>query len=86
MGKTRLAYRPIRLVLGAACGLIGGLLFKQLWKTVGSTSDGPDALDEERSWPEVLITAALQAVFAAVKAAVDCARAGARLLTGTRPV
>lgn len=87
MSKAKLAYRPIGLMLGAVGGLIGGLVFKQLWKTVAGTRDAPDALDEERSWPEVLIAASLQgAVFATVRAAVDRAGAsGVRRLTGTWP-
>ncbi|MER7468249.1 DUF4235 domain-containing protein [Streptomyces sp. NPDC097981] len=87
MNKSKLAYRPIGLALGAAGGLIAGLVFKQLWKAVGGAGDAPDAMDEERSWPEILIAASLQgALFAAVKAALERAGAtGVRRLTGTWP-
>ncbi|NXY94715.1 DUF4235 domain-containing protein [Streptomyces sp. BR123] len=87
MNRAKLFYRPIGLTLGSVSGLIAGLVFKQLWKTVGGRADAPDALDEERSWPEILLASALQgAVFAGTKAAVDRAGAtGVRRLTGTWP-
>ncbi|MEU2392702.1 DUF4235 domain-containing protein [Streptomyces sp. NPDC007369] len=87
MNMAKLAYRPVGLALGSLSGLIAGLAFKQLWKTVGGQADAPDALDEERSWREILLAAALQgAVFAGAKAAVDRAGAlGIRRLTGSWP-
>ncbi|MGW7030601.1 DUF4235 domain-containing protein [Streptomyces xanthophaeus] len=87
MNKAKLAYRPLGLALGTVSGLAAGLLFKEVWKVVGAEGDAPDAMDEERSWREILLAAALQgAVFALVKAAVDRAGAtGVRRLTGTWP-
>ncbi|MFD7628818.1 DUF4235 domain-containing protein [Streptomyces sp. NPDC059851] len=87
MNKAKLAYRPVGLALGALSGLTAGLVFKQLWKVVGGRADTPDALDEDRSWREILLAAALQgAVFAGTKAAVERAGAtGVRRLTGTWP-
>lgn len=87
MNTAKLAYRPVGLVLGAAGGLAAGALFKQAWKVLGHESDAPDAMDEHRSWREILLAAAIQgAVFAAVKAAVDRAGAtGVRRLTGKWP-
>ncbi|MEU9146040.1 DUF4235 domain-containing protein [Streptomyces sp. NPDC048349] len=87
MNTAKLAYRPVGLVLGAASGLAAGQLFKQAWKILGHEGDAPDAMDEDRSWREILLAAAIQgAVFAAVKAAVDRAGAtGVRRLTGTWP-
>jgi len=83
----KVAYKPVELVLGATAGLVSGLLFKQLWKRVGSDEDVPDATDEDRGWSEVLAAAALQgAVYAFVKAAVDRAGAtGVRKVTGHWP-
>jgi predicted metal-dependent enzyme (double-stranded beta helix superfamily) len=84
---SKIAYKPVGLALGAVSGMVAGAAFKQAWKVLGNDEDAPDATDEERSWGEVLIAAALQgAIFAAVKAAVD--RAGAtttRRLTGNWP-
>jgi predicted metal-dependent enzyme (double-stranded beta helix superfamily) len=84
---SKIAYKPVGLVLGAASGMLAGVVFKQAWKLLGHDQDAPDATDEDRTWQEVLLAAALQgAIFALVKAAVD--RSGAattRRLTGTWP-
>jgi predicted metal-dependent enzyme (double-stranded beta helix superfamily) len=84
---SKIAYKPVGLALGAVSGMAAGAVFKQAWKVLGHDADAPDATDEERSWGEILLAAALQgAIFAAVKASVD--RAGAattRRLTGTWP-
>ncbi|MEV5281742.1 DUF4235 domain-containing protein [Streptomyces sp. NPDC051994] len=87
MKAAKVVYKPVGLALGAASGMISGVLFKQAWKKLGHDEDGPDATDEERTWGEVLLAAALQgAIFAAVKAAVDRSGATAtRRLTGTWP-
>ncbi|WP_345527253.1 DUF4235 domain-containing protein, partial [Streptomyces showdoensis] len=57
------------------------------WKVIGHEDEAPAATDEQRTWREILLAAALQgAIFAVVRAAVD--RAGAattRRLTGTWP-
>ncbi|MGW7314859.1 DUF4235 domain-containing protein [Streptomyces sp. NPDC054865] len=87
MKASKIAYKPVGLVLGATSGMIAGAAFKQAWELLGRHDDAPDATDEHRTWQEVLIAAALQgAIFAVVKAAVD--RSGAatiRRLTGTWP-
>lgn len=87
MKASKIAYKPVGLVLGAASGMLAGVVFKQAWKLLGHDQDAPDATDEDRTWQEVLLAAALQgAIFALVKAAVD--RSGAattRRLTGTWP-
>ncbi|MET9956790.1 DUF4235 domain-containing protein [Streptomyces sp. NPDC006339] len=87
MKTAKVAYKPIGLALGTLSGLAAGTLFKQAWKVLGHSGDAPNATDEERTWKEVLVAAALQgAIFAAVKAAVDRAGATAtRRLTGTWP-
>ncbi len=87
MKLSKIAYKPVGLLLGASAGLLAGTLFKQAWKMVGHDDDAPDATDEHRGWAEILMAAALQgAIFGTVKAAVE--RGGAvatRRLTGTWP-
>ncbi|MFJ8862330.1 DUF4235 domain-containing protein [Streptomyces sp. NPDC102451] len=87
MKVSRIAYKPVGLALGMASGMIAGAAFKQAWKVIEGEGDAPDAMDENRSWRQILLAAALQgAVFSVVKAAVD--RSGAvatRRLTGTWP-
>ncbi|MFJ8921780.1 Protein of unknown function (DUF4235) [Streptomyces sp. LamerLS-316] len=87
MKVSRIAYKPVGMVLGAAGGMIAGAAFKQTWKIIEGEGDAPDALDEDRSWRQILLAAAIQgAVFAVVKAAVDRSGAvAARRLTGTWP-
>ncbi|MFE5617620.1 DUF4235 domain-containing protein [Streptomyces sp. NPDC056470] len=87
MKASKVVYKPVGLALGAATGMISGVLFKQVWKKLGHEDDAPDATDEERTWREVLIAAALQgAIFATVRAAVDRSGATAiRRVTGTWP-
>ncbi|WKD37643.1 DUF4235 domain-containing protein [Streptomyces xanthophaeus] len=87
MKASKVAYKPVGLALGAVGGLIAGAAFKQVWKIVEGEDDAPSATDEDRSWRQILIAAAIQgAIFAVVKAAVD--RSGAvatRRMTGTWP-
>jgi hypothetical protein len=87
MKASKLAYKPVGFALGALGGLLASMAFKQAWKILGHDDDAPGATDEDRTWREVLLAAALQgAIFAAVKAAVD--RGGAtvtRRVTGTWP-
>ncbi|MFD8205939.1 DUF4235 domain-containing protein [Streptomyces sp. NPDC059695] len=87
MKTATLAYRPVGLAFGIAGGILARAAFNRMWKWAGHDDGAPGAMDEERTWREILLAAALQgAVFAVVKAAVD--RAGAtsmRRLTGTWP-
>lgn len=87
MKASKIAYKPVGMALGAASGMLAGAVFKQAWKILGHDEDAPDATDEDRTWQEVLLAAAVQgAIFAVVKAVVD--RAGASTvsrLTGTWP-
>lgn len=89
MKASTVAYKPVGLVLGAVGGMIAAAAFKQVWKIVEGEGEGdaPSATDEDRSWREILIAAALQgAIFAVVKAAVDRSGAvAARRVTGTWP-
>ncbi|MGW5852453.1 DUF4235 domain-containing protein [Streptomyces sp. NPDC055254] len=87
MKTSKIVYRPVGLALGTAGGVVAGAAFKQVWKRLGHDSDAPNATDEDRSWREILIAAALQgAIFAVVKACID--RSGAvatKRLIGTWP-
>ncbi|MGG8410129.1 DUF4235 domain-containing protein [Streptomyces sp. 12297] len=87
MKTSKIAYKPVGLVLGAAGGALASTAFKQVWKRLGHDDDAPNATDEGRSWREVLIAAALQgAVFATVKALIDRGGAvAAKRVTGTWP-
>jgi hypothetical protein len=89
MAKTRtpLWYRPIGMASGVVAGAVAGALFKRTWQAIADEDDAPDAVDERRSWTEVLLAATIQgAVFALVKAAVDRGSATAvRRITGTWP-
>lgn len=84
---SKVAYKPVGMLLGIGAGIVAGAIFKQVWKVAAGDDDAPDATDEERGWGEILAAAALQgAIFAVVKAAVD--RGGAasvRRLTGRWP-
>ena len=84
---SKVAYKPVGLLLGVGAGMIAGILFKQVWRLASGDDDAPDATDEERGWGEVLAAAALQgAIFALVKAAVDRSGAvGVRKMTGQWP-
>ena len=84
---AKVLYKPVGFVLGAAAGMIAGIVFKQVWRLASGDDDAPAATDETRGWGEILAAAALQGIiFAVVKAALD--RGGAesvRKLTGRWP-
>jgi hypothetical protein len=84
---SKVAYKPVGMLLGIGAGIVAGAVFKQVWKIAAGDDDAPDATDEERGWGEILAAAALQgAIFAVVKAAVDRGGAsGVRRLTGRWP-
>jgi Protein of unknown function (DUF4235) len=84
---VKLLYKPLGLGFSIAGGLLAGALFKQVWKLLAGEEDAPKATEEDRTWREVLLAAALQgALFAVVKAVVDRGGAkGVRRLTGTWP-
>ena len=86
MGK-QLLNRAISLGLSVLGAMIGGAIFKRVWRVARHEDEAPSATDAQRGWPEVLIAAALQgAIFAVVKAALDRGTAtAARELTGTWP-
>lgn len=84
---SKLAYKPVGLLLGIGAGAVAGLVFKEVWKLTAGDDDAPNATDEDRGWVEILAAAALQgAIFALVKAAVDRGGAvGVRKMTGQWP-
>jgi hypothetical protein len=84
---TKLVYKPVGLVLGAAAGALAGFVFKRVWHGLADQDEAPAPMDERSTWAEVLAAAALQGlIFAVVKAAVDRGgAAGFRRLTGTWP-
>ncbi|MCW4355940.1 DUF4235 domain-containing protein [Hoyosella sp. YIM 151337] len=85
---SKAMYKPLSIATSVLGGIAAGLVFKQLWKRVGSDEDtAPDPRDLNYPMREVLIAAALQgAIFGVVKAAVDRAGAsGYRALTHTDP-
>jgi len=84
---SKLAYKPVGLLLGVAAGAVAGYAFREVWRIVAGDDEAPDATDEDRGWGEVLAAAALQgAIFSLVKAAVDRGgAAGVRKLTGQWP-
>ncbi|GGR41337.1 DUF4235 domain-containing protein [Streptomyces roseolus] len=87
MKRVEAVYKPIGMALGLGGGLLASAAFRRVWKVMADEDDAPDAKDEGRDWPEILLAAAVQgAIFAVVRAAVD--RSGAiatRRLTGTWP-
>jgi predicted metal-dependent enzyme (double-stranded beta helix superfamily) len=87
MNMSKIAYKPVGLIGGAVAGVVAGFAFKRLWRLAADEPDTPEATDENRHWPEILLAAALQgAIFAVVKATVDRAGAtGMRRLTGQWP-
>ncbi|MEO3746704.1 DUF4235 domain-containing protein [Plantactinospora sp. B5E13] len=84
---SKVAYRPVGILLGMAAGVAAGAVFRQVWKFASGDGDAPDATDEHRGWGEILAAAALQgAIFAVVRAAVDRGGAvGVRRVTGRWP-
>ncbi|MFE1318749.1 DUF4235 domain-containing protein [Kitasatospora phosalacinea] len=87
MKAVAVLYKPVGLALGLVGGMLAGVVFRQAWKAIGHEDDAPDATDEDRTWREVLLAAALQgAIFGLVRAAVGRGGAAAtRRLTGTWP-
>ncbi|WP_369142588.1 DUF4235 domain-containing protein [Streptomyces sp. R44] len=87
MKTSKIAYKPVGLALGTLSGVIAGAAFKRTWKIFDGEGDAPGATDEDRTWRQILLAAAIQgAIFAVVRASVD--RSGAvaiRRLTGTWP-
>ena len=84
MGK--LFYRAITSGVAVLGGIVATTIFHRIWRA-SANEEAPSATDPRRSWPEILIAAAIDgAIFAVVKAALDRGIAtAARGLTGTWP-
>ena len=80
-------YTPFGILFSVVGGLIGGAIFKQIWKLAAGEEDAPSARQSEYGWKEVLPAAAVQgAIFATVKAVLDRKGAqGFQRLTGVWP-
>lgn len=85
MGK--LFYRAIGSGVSVLGGIAATAIFHRIWRMAADEEEIPSATDPRRSWPEILIAAAIDgAIFAVVKAALDRGLASAaRELTGTWP-
>ena len=84
MGK--LFYRAISSGVSVLGGIVATTIFHRIWR-LSADEEAPSPTDARRSWPEILIVAAIDgAIFAVVKAALDRGIAtAARELTGTWP-
>lgn len=80
-------YKPLGLLLGLLGGMAGGAVFRRVWTWTSGQDEAPKATEEDYSWHEVLLAAAVEgAIFGLVKAAVDRAGATAyQKATGTWP-
>ncbi|MGW6394695.1 DUF4235 domain-containing protein [Streptomyces sp. NPDC055103] len=87
MKASKIVHKPVGKALGVLSGVVAGAAFKQAWKIIEGEGDAPDATDEDRTWKQILLAAAIQgAIFAVVKASVDRSGAEAiRRVTGTWP-
>ncbi|MQY09054.1 DUF4235 domain-containing protein [Actinomadura macrotermitis] len=83
----KLLFKPLSMLFSVLGGLAAGVVFKQIWKRAAGQDDAPDADDQNYTWKQVLIAAAVQgAIFGLVKAAVQRAGAqGVRKTTGRWP-
>ena len=84
MGK--LFYRAIGSGVSVLGGFVATAIFHRIWR-MAADEEAPSATDPRRSWPEILIAAAIDgAIFAVVKAVLDRGIASAaRELTGSWP-
>jgi uncharacterized membrane protein len=85
MGK--LLYKAISTGVSVLGGIAATAIFHRIWRVAADEEEAPSATDLRRSWPEVLIAAAVDgAIFAVAKAVLDRGIAtAARELTGTWP-
>jgi Protein of unknown function (DUF4235) len=83
----KLLNRAISTAISVLGGMVAAAIFRRIWRVATRGDEAPSATDERRSWPEVLIAAALEgAIFAVVRAVLDRGTATAeRELTGTWP-
>jgi hypothetical protein len=84
---SKVPYKLVSAVAGAAGGMLARLVFKQAWKLATGEDDAPKSTDADRRWPEIMLAAVAEGVIAAViKVVLDrsAAQATARL-TGSWP-
>lgn len=77
--SAKILYRPVGIVSSIIGGLIASMLFKQVWKRVGSDdkADPPGPLQSEYGFKEIVLAAVLQgAIYAGVKTVIN--RQGAK--------
>ncbi|MGR8007238.1 DUF4235 domain-containing protein [Streptomyces hypolithicus] len=78
----KVLYKPAGMAFGMAGGMLAGMAFRRLWKTVAGEREAPAPMDRSRRWREILPVAALEgATFAVVRAAVE--RGGATVVYRT---
>jgi uncharacterized protein DUF4235 len=84
---TRLAYKPVGIILGMFGGRMAGKAYTRVWSAIAREENSPSVMDRDSGWGEVVSAAVVKAVvFAGVKTLVD--RAGATAferVTGTWP-
>lgn len=69
---VKLLYKPLGALFGVLGAVAASAAFSKVWQAVSGDNDAPDAMQEDRSWGEVLSAAAIQgAIFGSVKALVD---------------
>ena len=87
MNLSKIAYKPAGMIGGVVAGAAAAYAFSHVWRMLSHREDPPQAIDEDRSWTEILAAATLQgAIFGLVKAAVDRSVAtGVRGVTGRWP-
>lgn len=87
MQSDQVLYKPFTLLVTVCSGMLAGAVFQKVWKAAAGEDDAPDATDEERAWPEIVIASALQgALLGVTKAVLNRGGAhGVRKLTGTWP-
>jgi Protein of unknown function (DUF4235) len=83
----KLLYKAISMGVGVLGSIVAGAIFKRIWRVAADEDEAPSATNARRSWPEVLIVAALQgAIFAVIEAVLHRGTAtAARELTGIWP-
>jgi Protein of unknown function (DUF4235) len=83
----KLRNRAIGTAISVLGGMVAAAIFRRIWRMATREDETPSATDERRSWPAVLIAAALEgAIFSVVRAVLDRGTAtAARELTGTWP-
>lgn len=72
--SAKILYQPIALVTSILAGLLGSMIFKQIWKRASPRSEGdaPKPLESEFGLAEIVTAAVIQgAIFAGIKALVQ---------------